>query len=752
MDVWVEKYRPDRLNDIIGQDTIIKGLKSYVASKNLPNLLFSGPPGVGKTCAAISLVKELFGDMWRYNFTELNASVSKDTPVLVKINGEIERTNFDKLDRMYFREKDEVYKNINNLDVLSIDNNLNICWKKVSKMIRHKVDKIMRIHFEGGAIDLTGNHSIITFDSEGNLVSKSAKDIKEGEFLISFITNIKNDDKIDKFLLINKDLSWLYGAYTAEGCLGSGDIIFVWNKDEEEYMKKLEYIAGRQGFNTSRKLSGSGFSGRDNLSSCRVTLFGTRLESFMRMNFYGRHSVKHTAITKRIPNFMYNTNYDNRLSYLKGEYDGDGTGDWDGYFRITSRSKELLIDLAWFARITGLPSSVFPNDYIVHFSKKDENIDLIPSDMIINLLEKIPGDNKYFGNWRHELRHNLYSRNDDNGPNKLISKKTVRKLIEKNKIPRSQTSLEMFYGALGDNLYEDIIGKIDRLLDNDLCTTKITKIEIIDYDDYVYDFAVPDTEMFFAGNIPILLHNSDERGIDVVRGKIKDFARSSTVGESEFKVIFLDESDALTTDAQAALRRTMENYTNICRFILSCNYSSKIIEPIQSRCSVYKFRPLPDDALIERIIYIAKEEDLDISPGAINAIKYVSQGDLRRAINALQSAAIVDKKIDIDAIYKTSALAKPEDIDDLILLSLQGNFIKAHIKLDYLLNDEGLAGTDITGQIYKQIFNINIPDKLKINLIDFIGEIDFRISEGANEKLQLSTLLSKFMLYGINKT
>lgn len=250
----------------------------------------------------------------------------------------------------------------------------------------------------------------------------------------------------------------------------------------------------------------------------------------------------------------------------------------------------------------------------------------------------------------------------------------------------------------------------------------------------------------------IELNASDERGIEVVRGKIKDFARSSTIGDAEFKVIFLDESDALTSDAQSALRRTMENYTDICRFILSCNYSSKIMEPIQSRCSVYKFRRLPDDAIIERIIYISKEENLDISPGAINAIKYVAQGDMRKAINALQSAAMIDKKIDTDMIYKTSALAKPEDIDDLILLGLEGNFIKAHIKLNYLLNDEGLAGTDITGQIYRQIFNINIPDKLKIDLIDYIGEIDFRISEGANERLQLGTLMSKFMLYGINKT
>ncbi len=400
MEVWVEKYRPKKLDDIIGQDVVIKGLKSYVESKNLPNLLFSGPPGCGKTASVISLVKELFGDMWRYNFTELNASVSKDTPVLVKINGEIERTNFEKLDRMYFREKDELYKEVDNIDVLSIDNNLKTCWEKVSKIIRHKVNKIMRVHFEGGTIELTGNHSIITFDGEGNLVSKSARDIKEGEFLISFITNSisKNENKTDKFLLINKDLSWLYGAYTAEGCLGNNDIIFVWNKDEEEYMKKLEYVARRYGFNTSRKLSGSGFSGRDNLSSCQVILFSTRLESFMRMNFYGRHAIKHTARTKRIPNFMYNTNYENRLSYLKGEYDGDGTGDWNGYFRICSRSKELLIDLAWLARMTGLPSSVFPNDDIVHFSKKDENIDLVPSDMIIGLLEKISNNNKYFGN------------------------------------------------------------------------------------------------------------------------------------------------------------------------------------------------------------------------------------------------------------------------------------------------------------------------------------------------------------------
>lgn len=249
----------------------------------------------------------------------------------------------------------------------------------------------------------------------------------------------------------------------------------------------------------------------------------------------------------------------------------------------------------------------------------------------------------------------------------------------------------------------------------------------------------------------IELNGSDERGIETIRGKVKKFAASSPVGDAEFKIIFLDESDALTTDAQSALRRTMEKYTNVCRFILSCNYVSKIIEPIQSRCSIYKFRRVPDNAIMDRINYIIKVENLEVSPSAVQAVIYVAQGDLRRAINTLQSASMISKKIDVDMIYKTSSLARPEDITDLIMVALEGNFAKAHAKMNYLLNDEGLAGTDLTGQIYREIFNINIPDKLKVDLIDYLGDIDFRISEGSSERLQLGALISKFILYGINK-
>ncbi len=244
------------------------------------------------------------------------------------------------------------------------------------------------------------------------------------------------------------------------------------------------------------------------------------------------------------------------------------------------------------------------------------------------------------------------------------------------------------------------------------------------------------------------LNASDERGIDVVRTKIKNFARTSPLGESDFKIIFLDEADALTSDAQSALRRTMEKYTSTCRFILSCNYSSKIIEPIQSRCAVYRFRPLNGPAIKERILYIVKEEGLTLTNDGLEAILYIAEGDMRRAINALQAAAMINKTVDMDSIYKTTSTAKPSEITELIKKALDGNFGGARSQLDYLLVDIGLSGEDIISQIYRTMIDMPISDKLKVDLVDRIGEIDFRIAEGANVRIQLEALIAHFILCG----
>jgi len=229
------------------------------------------------------------------------------------------------------------------------------------------------------------------------------------------------------------------------------------------------------------------------------------------------------------------------------------------------------------------------------------------------------------------------------------------------------------------------------------------------------------------------LNASDERGIDVVRNKIKNFARTSPLGEADFKIIFLDEADALTSN---------------CRFILSCNYSSKIIDPIQSRCAVYRFGPISLEAIQQRIAHIAEIEGLEVNHEGMEAIKYVSMGDMRKAINALQAAGLLDKKIDMEAIYQITATARPEEIGSLIDLALGGDFIGARTKLDTLLINQGLSGEDIIVQIHRTMFDKSIPDILKVKLMDRIGEIDFRLTEGANERIQLEALLAYFVLAG----
>jgi replication factor C small subunit len=246
------------------------------------------------------------------------------------------------------------------------------------------------------------------------------------------------------------------------------------------------------------------------------------------------------------------------------------------------------------------------------------------------------------------------------------------------------------------------------------------------------------------------LNASDERGIDVVRGKIKDFARSIPISGVPFKIIFLDEADALTPEAQQALRRTMEIFSSNVRFILNANYSSRIIEPIQSRCALFRFKPLSRDEAKEMITHIAGKEHLKLDEDAVNALTEISEGDMRKSINILQSISLLKKSISYGDIYKTAALAKPEDIDKMIDTAFQGNFMKSREHLDNLLLEYGMDGEDILIQIYKEIMRREIPEEMKVKLADRIGEYSFRISEGAHERIQLEALLAFLAMIGSN--
>jgi replication factor C small subunit len=241
------------------------------------------------------------------------------------------------------------------------------------------------------------------------------------------------------------------------------------------------------------------------------------------------------------------------------------------------------------------------------------------------------------------------------------------------------------------------------------------------------------------------LNASDERGIDVIRVKVKEFARTKAIGDVPFKIIYLDECDALTKEAQQALRRTMENYTNTCRFILSCNYSSKIIEPIQSRCAVFRFKPLAEEEIVEIIDMIASREKLTIDEKAKKTLIEVSEGDCRKLENILQSTAATHTKITEDSVFEIAGFARPKEVKEILEIVAKKDFSKAKAKLlDTMLN-YGLSGLDIIKQLQKEAWSLKIDNDKKLQMIIACGEAEFRMVEGSDEYLQLEALLAKMV-------
>jgi replication factor C small subunit len=249
------------------------------------------------------------------------------------------------------------------------------------------------------------------------------------------------------------------------------------------------------------------------------------------------------------------------------------------------------------------------------------------------------------------------------------------------------------------------------------------------------------------------LNASDERGIGVVRERIKGFSQVIQTAPSgvQYGLVILDECDEMTRDAQTALRRIMETSSRTCRFILICNYQSGIIEPIQSRCSIFRFRQLEEKEAVEYLLKICKAENVEADREVVRRIFQSSEGDLRRAINYLQVAAKSSKsgKLDATQLDKINLESEGDRILEMLKIALHGDFIKSRDIMYELMGKHGLSGREIVRTANREVVKLTELDGRKqVEAVRLLGEYDFRLSQGANEDIQLSAMLAQFSLLG----
>ncbi|XP_067138336.1 replication factor C subunit 2 [Centruroides vittatus] len=239
------------------------------------------------------------------------------------------------------------------------------------------------------------------------------------------------------------------------------------------------------------------------------------------------------------------------------------------------------------------------------------------------------------------------------------------------------------------------------------------------------------------------LNASNDRGIDVVRNKIKMFAQQKvTLPKGKHKIIILDEADSMTEGAQQALRRTMEIYSKTTRFALACNTSDKIIEPIQSRCAMVRFNKLSDAEILQKIMQVCEKENVSHTDDGLEAIVFTAQGDMRQALNNLQSTFSGFGHVSSENVFKVCDEPHPLLIKDMLTHCVNANIDDAYKIMAHLWK-LGYASEDIITNVFRVCKNHSMPEYLKLEFIKEIGYTHMKIVKGVQSLLQMSGLLAR---------
>jgi replication factor C subunit 3/5 len=288
---------------------------------------------------------------------------------------------------------------------------------------------------------------------------------------------------------------------------------------------------------------------------------------------------------------------------------------------------------------------------------------------------------------------------------------TIERFIEKNRLPHL-----LFYGPPGTGKTSTIIAVARRIYGKDY------KKQILE------------------------LNASDDRGIDVVREQIKQFAETRTLFSKGFKLIVLDEADMMTQAAQAALRRVIEQYTKNVRFCIICNYVNKIIPAIQSRCTRFRFSPLPIVEIEKRLDTVVEAENVKLTEDGKKALLKLSKGDMRRALNVLQACHAAYDTTSETEIYSCTGNPHPSDIETIVNSMLGDDFTTSYQKINALKTERGLALQDLITGAYEYVETLEFKPSARIYLLDHFATTEHRLSTGGDEKIQLSALLGAFKM------
>ncbi|KAF8817387.1 P-loop containing nucleoside triphosphate hydrolase protein [Phlegmacium glaucopus] len=286
---------------------------------------------------------------------------------------------------------------------------------------------------------------------------------------------------------------------------------------------------------------------------------------------------------------------------------------------------------------------------------------------------------------------------------------TIEKFIEKNRLPHL-----LFYGPPGTGKTSTILAVARRIYGNDY------RKQILE------------------------LNASDERGIDVVREQVKQFAETRTLFSKGYKLIILDEADMMTQQAQAALRRVIEQYTKNVRFCIICNYVNKITPAIQSRCTRFRFSPLPISQVEKRLITVVNAENVNLTNDGKKALLKLSKGDMRRALNVLQACHAAYDIVGETEIYNCTGNPHPSDIEAIVNSMLSDEFTTSYQMISKMKVERGLALQDLLTGAYEYLETIELKPQARIYLLDHLATTEHRLSTGGSEKMQLTALLAAF--------